>query len=94
MYIFCYKSRVKAEFDSLGHKRQNMWLQKADERTLRMTGLQHDAANIYIGACTCLTERDSASLLSHSVSLIDVFGNIDNNNQFRSDICIAKYRFM
>ena len=26
-----------------------MWLQKADERTLRMTGLQHDAANIYIG---------------------------------------------
>ena len=49
MYIFCYKSRVKAEFDSLAHKRQNMWLQKADERTLRMTGLQHDAANIYIG---------------------------------------------
>ena len=47
--FFCYKSRVEAEFDSLGHKRQNMWLQKADERTLRMTGLQHDAANIYIG---------------------------------------------
>ena len=32
-----------------GHRRQNMWLLKADARTIKRTGLQHDADKTYFG---------------------------------------------
>ena len=31
------------------HWRQNMWLLKADARSINRTGLQHDADNTYLG---------------------------------------------
>ena len=32
-----------------GHRRQHLWLQKADEKTIKSAGLAHCRGNAYIG---------------------------------------------